>query len=406
MRFLNDYRDIVGDKVISDIIKAARPLYGKRVIHINSTFYGGGVAEMLTSLVPLMNDVGLDAGWRIIRGAPEFFSITKKFHNALQGDEIHLTDIKKRLYKEINEDFAYYTHINHDAVVIHDPQPLPLINFYKKRQPWIWRGHIDLSHPNPELWKFLTNFILKYDVTIVSHEKYKNDLPMEYKIIHPAIDPLSNKNHDMSATEIREHLEKFQVPNEKPMITQISRFDKWKDPLGVLEIYKLVKKEVDCRLILCGSMAPDDPEGIEIYQEVQQRAANLIESGDVTLLTLESNFLVNALQRASSVVIQKSLREGFGLTVTEAMWKKTPVVASNVGGIPLQIQDGENGYLAEPDDIRGFADRVIHLLKNPDKAGKIGERAHESVRQNFLITRILQDYLDLFNDLLVAKNGR
>ncbi len=406
MRFLNDYRDIVGDKVITEIFKTARPLYGKRVIHINSTFYGGGVAEMLNSLVPLMNDVGLDAGWRIIRGAPEFFSITKKFHNALQGDNVNLSEIKKQLYVEINKDFAYYTHINHDCVVIHDPQPLPLINFYKKRQPWIWRGHIDLSHPNPELWHFLKGFILKYDAAIISHDAYKNDLPLEYKIIHPAIDPLTSKNMEMSDKEVHENFERFQIKNTKPIITQISRFDKWKDPLGVLEVYKLVRKEIDCRLILCGSMATDDPEGIEIYEQVKEQAADLVETGDVMLLTLESNYLVNALQRASSVIVQKSLREGFGLTVTEAMWKETPVVASNVGGITLQIEDGTTGFLVEPTDIRTFAERIIYLLNNPEKARNIGRQAKESVRKKFLITRILKDYLDLFNNLLVYPNNR
>lgn len=400
MKELNDYRKIIGEKLVHEIYKKARRLYGKRVIHINSTFYGGGVAEILTGLVPLMNDVGLDAGWRIIRGAPEFFSITKKFHNALQGDEINLTDIKKQIYMQINEDFANYTHLNHDCVIIHDPQPLPMIKFFKKRQPWIWRGHVDLSHPNPELWDYLKEFIIKYDITILSHKEYTNNLPTDFRIIHPGIDPLSVKNMDLTQEQINEHLEKFNIRTDRPIITQISRFDKWKDPLGVLQIYERVRKEVDCQLILCGSMASDDPEGIEIYQEVIQKSEELTNNGDVILLTLESNILVNVLQRASSVIIQKSLREGFGLTVTEALWKGTPVVASNIGGIPLQIKNGKNGFLVDPQDIDGFAKRIIELLKNPEMAKKIGEQGRETVREKFLITRILSDYLDVFNEIL------
>ena len=397
MRVLNDFREITGDKIISDLYKKARPLYGKRIIHINSTFYGGGVAEILNSLVPLMNDVGLDAGWRIIRGSPDFFAITKKFHNSLQGDPINLTEIKKKVYLQTNDDFSTYTHLNHDCVIIHDPQPLPMIKFYKKRQPWVWRCHIDLSHPNEKLWEFLKGFVLKYDIEIISNENYKADLPMEHKIIRPGIDPLTPKNMELSDRDIKKYLNKFNVPLDKPLLTQISRFDKWKDPVGVIEVFKLVKKEIDCRLVLCGSMASDDPEGIQIYERVKQKANNLILSGDVILITSENNILVNALQRSSAVIIQKSIREGFGLTVTEALWKETPVVASNVGGIPLQISDGENGFLFEPNDNNGFAQKIVELIRKPELARKIGKNGRETVRQNFLVTRILKDYLDLLN---------
>jgi trehalose synthase len=397
MRVLNDFREITGDKIISDLYKKARPLYGKRIIHINSTFYGGGVAEILNSLVPLMNDVGLDAGWRIIRGSPDFFAITKKFHNSLQGDPINLTEIKKKVYLQTNDDFSTYTHLNHDCVIIHDPQPLPMIKFYKKRQPWVWRCHIDLSHPNEKLWEFLKGFVLKYDIEIISNENYKADLPMEHKIIRPGIDPLTPKNMELSDRDIKKYLNKFNVPLDKPLLTQISRFDKWKNPVGVIEVFKLVKKEIDCRLVLCGSMASDDPEGIQIYERVKQKANNLILSGDVILITSENNILVNALQRSSAVIIQKSIREGFGLTVTEALWKETPVVASNVGGIPLQISDGENGFLFEPNDNNGFAQKIVELIRKPELARKIGKNGRETVRQNFLVTRILKDYLDLLN---------
>ena len=399
MKTVNDYRGIVDDRIISEIYKKARKLSGKSVVHINSTYYGGGVAEILSSLVPLMNDVGLDAGWRIIRGTPDMFSITKKFHNALQGDTIHLTSIKKQLYIKTNEDFSTYTHLDHDCVIIHDPQPLPLIKFYKKRQPWIWRCHIDLSHPNKDLWYFLKGFVLKYDEAIVSHKSYQNDLPVEPKIISPVIDPLTPKNMDLNEKLMKKYLDKHKIPTDKPLLTQISRFDKWKDPIGVINMFKLVRQKVDCRLILCGSMAAEDPEGIKIYENVKRKANNLITKGDIILITFDNDILVNVLQRSSAVLIEKSIREGFGLTVTEALWKETPVVASNVGGIPLQITDGEDGFLFESNDINGFADKIIEILRKPELAKEIGKKGKETVRDKFLITRLLRDYLDLFNEM-------
>lgn len=397
---LQNYYDIVDDSVIHKLYKNGRNLYDKKMIHINSTSQGGGVAEMLSTYIPLMNDIGLPAGWRILHGNNDFFEITKKFHNSLQGDPINLTQIKQRLYQQASENFAQFTHLFHDFVVIHDPQPLPLINYYKKRQPWIWRCHIDLSHPNKTLWKFLKKFIIKYDLVIVSHENYKQqDLPVEQRIIHPAIDPMSSKNKELSTGEINKTLKKFGIRTDKPIITQISRFDKWKDPEGVLDIFKIVKQKVDSRLILCGSMAADDPEGIKIFEKVRKKAANLIEKGDVILITEENNILVNVLQRVSSVILQKSLREGFGLTVTEALWKGSPVLASNIGGIPLQIKDGENGYLLEPRDIEGFAERIIHLLNHEGEAEKLGKKGKEYVRENFLMTRLVLDYMKLMNEI-------
>ena len=404
MKKLSDYRHIVGDAVIGEIYQKAKRLYGKRILHINSTFIGGGVAEILNSLAPLMNNAGLNADWRILHGNTDLFGITKKFHNALQGDKINLTAIKKELYIKASETFAAYAHIDHDAVIIHDPQPLPLIDFYRKNQPWIWRCHINLSNPNKKLWDFLKGFILRYDLAVVSHESYmKKDLPVRQRIIHPVIDPLTTKNIDLSGDKIFDNLRKFQIPTDKPILTQISRFDKWKDPLGVIEVFGKVKKKIDCRLILCGSMAMDDPEGVEIFDEVRKHCKSLIEKGDLLLITYENNLLVNLLQRVSTVIIQKSLREGFGLTVTEALWKKTPVVASNVGGIPLQITDGENGFLLEPHDINGFAERIIELMKDKELCEKMGTTARESVRHKFLITRALLDYLDLIHYELFAS---
>jgi trehalose synthase len=405
MKKLSVYRHIVGDAVIGEIYEKAKNLYGKRMLHINSSFLGGGVAEILNSLVPLMNNVGIEADWRVLHANPDFFNITKKFHNGLQGDVINLSPMKKKMYIDTSGNFSEYALINHDLVVIHDPQPLPLIDFYKKKQPWVWRCHVDLSHPNENLWDFLKGFILRYDLAIVSNEKYqKKDLPVKQRIIYPVIDPLTPKNMDLSQKELSENVIKFNIPTEKPIITQISRFDKWKDPLGVIEVIRKVKAKIDCRLILCGSMAMDDPEGVEIYDEVNKIAEDLIKSGDLILFTFENSMLVNTLQRISTVIIQKSLREGFGLTVTEGMWKKKPVIASNRGGIPIQITDGEDGFLAEPDDIQGFAERIIEIIKNKELAKKIGKNAKEKVRNKFLITRVLLDYLSMMNYELL--NGR
>ena len=400
-RSLNDYRELVGDDVIGEIYRRARRLYGKTVVHVNSTYYGGGVAEILGSIVPLMNDLGIAAGWRMLRGTPDFFNITKKFHNALQGNAINLTDIKKRLYEQANEDFSTYSHIAHDCVIIHDPQPLPLIQFYPRKQPWVWRVHIDLTNPNLKLWEFLKSFILKYDVIVISSEEYRlRDMPVEQRIIHPAIDPLSPKNMEISQKDIAKYLKKFNIPTDKPIITQISRFDRFKDQEGLIDIFRIVKQEVDCRLVLCGSMAIDDPESQDYYERTKRKANNFVKDQDVILITSENNILVNALQRISSVVVQKSLREGFGLTVTEALLKKKPVVASKVGGITVQIVDGETGFLVEPNNKEGFVKRIIEVLTNPSLAKTLGDNASEYVKKRFLITRLLADYLELLQDLI------
>ena len=311
------------------------------------------------------------------------------------------SDIKKHLYAQASQEFSTYTHINsHDYVIVHDPQPLPLIKYYRKRQPWIWRCHIDLSSPDQKLWAYLKRYMLNYDLVIVSSEMYmSSDLPVEYRIIMPAINPLIHKNKVIPDSLIEKTFKKHNIPADKPFITQISRFDKWKDPLGVLDVFQQVREKVDCRLVLCGNMAADDPEGWDIYEEVRRKAKPFIESGDVVLVTVESSILVNALQRKAAVVLQKSKREGFGLTVTEAMWKERPVVASKVGGIPLQIRDGENGYLLEPNDFSGFADRIVEIIRHPDHARELGQSAQETVRENFLMTRVLSDYLDLLNYL-------
>ncbi len=401
MRTLEDYREIVGDEVISAIYKKVRRIYGKRILHINSTYYGGGVAEILESLVPLMNNVGIEADWRTLPGTPDLFTITKKFHNALQGDSVNLTEIKKQLYVGANEAFSIYCRIDADCVVVHDPQPLPLIKFYKKRQPWVWRCHIDLTDPNKGLWEFLKSFILKYDMVVFSSEKYKKeDLPVEHRIVSPSIDPLSLKNKELSEKDILKYLKKVGIPNDKPVITQVSRMDPWKDPEGLLEVFKLVREVIDCRLIYCYDIALDDPQGIEIYSKVYRKARKFIERGEVIFVVGKSQILVNAVQRFSTVLVQKSIKEGFCLAITEALWKGKPVVATNVGGIPLQIRDGEEGFLVEPYDTEQFADRTIKILQDPSMAQEMGKKGKEKVRKNFLITRLLSDYLDLLGDII------
>lgn len=397
-RTLEDHRPIVGDDVISGISRKAENLRGKRVLHVNSTYQSGGVAEMILSLVPLMNNIGIETQWNILNGDADFFTITKNFHNALQGQPVTFSTEEKNLYIRTNESFSRQMTIDHDLVVIHDPQPLPLIRYYPKTQPWVWRCHVDLSNPDPALWEFLRGFVLDYDRMVISHARYRRrGMPMKQWICPPAIDPLSPKNRDLSEAEIAGLLAKYGVPTDKPLVTQVSRFDKWKDPLGVLDVFSEVREHVDCRLVLCGSMAPDDPEGRMIYRQVEAAARGLIDAGDVILITAEDHLLVNALQRASAVILQKSLREGFGLTVTEGLWKARPVIASRVGGIPLQIEDGRTGFLLDPTDIDGFARRVRQVLENPDLGEELGRAAREHVRKHFLITRLLSDYLDMLN---------
>jgi len=405
-RTLEDHRPIVGDDVISGLYRRAASLRGKRVLHVNSTYQSGGVAEMIVSLVPLMNSIGIDTCWNILHGDDKFFAITKNFHNALQGQAVAFSGEEKDLYIRTNETFSGQMMIDHDLVVIHDPQPLPLIRFYQKSQPWVWRCHVDLSNPNPALWEFLKDFILDYDRMVISHENYRRrGMTMEQWICRPAIDPLSEKNRDLSGSEIAGLLAKYGVPTDKPLVTQISRFDKWKDPQGVVDVFCEVRKHVDCRLVLCGSMAPDDPEGWAIYRQVEDAVRPLIDAGDVILITAEDHLLVNALQRASAVIIQKSLREGFGLTVTEGLWKGRPVIASRVGGIPLQIEDGVTGFLLDPTDTEGFARRVRQILENPELGERLGRAGKEHVRQHFLITRLLSDYLDMLNEELPIQNA-
>lgn len=394
------YRKLVGDGKIDELIEKAKKHSGKKYLMINTTSEGGGVAEMLNSMVPILNHMGVDLEWKILHGFHEFFEVTKSFHNALQGGDLTLTDRIKELYLGTNEEFASYNEFDHDVVVIHDPQPLPLIAFTEKKQPWIWRLHIDITEPNRSLWEFIKKYIEKYDKMIISNESYrKDDLPVDDVIIYPAIDPLTEKNMEMDRGMIEDEMAKHKIPLDKPIISQISRFDTWKDPEGVVEVFKKVREKQDCRLVLCGSMASDDPEGWEIFKRVEDKARSLIDSGDIILVVNAEEVFVNALQRISDVVIQKSLREGFGLTVSEALWKGTPIVTSRVGGIPLQVIDGENGFLCNPEDENEFAEKIITLLEDKELRERMGIKGKEHVRDNFLITRLIMDYLNLFSEI-------
>ena len=403
---LSSYARIVGKPIIDKIHAEAEKLSGKHILTINSTYQGGGVAEILNSVVPLFDQAGIDFGWRTLHGTPDFFTITKKFHNALQGSKINLSQRKKDIYYETNKRFSTFTHIDHDLVVVHDPQPLPLISFYKKTQPWIFRCHIDISEPNMEVWDYLKGFIQKYDHFVVSLPEYqKKDLNIPQSVIHPAIDPVTAKNKPVSETKIAKYLAKFGIDRKKTVISQVSRFDPWKDPIGVVKVFELIRKKMDCQLVLLGQFAADDPEGQKILQSLQKKVDKSPFEKDIKLLVVDNAFLVNCLQRASSVVIQKSLREGFGLTISEALYKGTPVVASKVGGIPLQVIDNVNGFLHNPQDFKGFSDSVIKLLKDEKLRTAMGQAGKEHVKKNFLITRLMLDWLVLFNKVL-SENAK
>lgn len=386
---IEDYEQYIGSEATERIAAKAEKLRGRKVVHINSTYYGGGVAELLNAMTVLMNNAGIETGWRVIVGSPDFFGVTKKMHNALQGAEINLSDRKDEIYESVVEQNSVRMHLEHDFVVVHDPQPLPLIHHYRKRGPWIWVCHVDLSHPNGELWRYLRPTIEKYDGAVVSLPEYRQELDIPLRFIKPAIDPFSIKNRVMTEEEIDERLDHYGIPRDLPIVAQVSRFDRWKDPQGVIKAFEKVRKEEGATLVLLGNTATDDPEGMELY-------TSLLDHKDdrIVLLSVEDTALVNAVQSRAAVVVQKSLREGFGLTVTEAMWKGTPVIGGNVGGIRHQIDDGVNGYLV--DTVDQASDRIIKLLRDEKLRKSMGEKGREKVRKNFLMTRYLEDYLDLF----------
>jgi trehalose synthase len=364
-------------------------------LHINSTRSGGGVAEILQRMIPIIAELGIDVRWEVIEGDPEFFDITKKIHNALQGNPETFTEKMWQHHYEINRKSAEKLILDADAVIVHDPQPVPLIHF-RKRGRWIWRCHIDLSNPQLHVWNNLNQYCKKYDAVIFSVSKFARAMPVEKFIITPSIDPISEKNRELTGGEIQETLNKFEIPTDRPIILQVSRFDRFKDPIGVIKAFRIVKKYKDCILILAGSPATDDPEGEIVLNEVKEFVNN---DPDIYILLLPafSDKDINALQRIATVILQKSIKEGFGLTVSEAMWKGKPVIGGAVGGIPLQIIHGITGFLVNSSD--GAAFRIRQLLTSPDMTRKIGENAKEHVRKNFLITRQIRDYLSVWYSL-------
>ncbi len=399
---LDAYRPIVGEDVLARIRDLAEALRGARVLHINATAFGGGVAEILQTLVPLMQNVGLDASWQVINGADEFFNVTKAMHNGLQGMDIPFTPEMQAIWQRYNEANARALEGEYDFIVVHDPQPAGLLHFTggKPGRRWIWRCHIDTSHPNPTFWDFLTRYLDGYDAAIFTMREYVGPgvtFP-HLAIIPPTIDPLSPKNAPIPLEEARGIVARYGFDVGRPLLLQVSRFDPWKDPLGVIDCYRLVKREVpDVQLALVGSMASDDPEGWDYYDRTIRHAG---EDFDIRILHNfhgVGNREVNAFQTVADVVIQKSLREGFGLVVAEAMWKGKPVVGGNAGGIPLQVVHGETGFLVN--SVEECAARALWLLQHPEESQRMGEAARERVRKHFLITRLLADYLELFASL-------
>lgn len=392
---LSDYEPIVGRGAIEELRAVAARLSGKVIQNVNSTFSGGGVAEILGRLVPLAQELGVNARWDIIQGSDEFFQVTKKFHNALHGKAEVISERDFSIFMETSQHMLEKFNIYGDIMLIHDPQPIVLVT--KKDQPekrkWVWRCHIDVSKPEPRVWQFLRQFVVHYHAAIFSAPNFSQELPMRQFLIPPSIDPLSDKNRELRQDTIESVLKRFGITQDKPMITQVSRFDHLKDPIGVIQAFEMVRKRLDCQLVLAGGTATDDPESETVLAEVRDRASN---NPDIHILLIppESDIEINALQRAATIILQKSIKEGFGLTVSEALWKGKPVVASAVGGIPLQVKNKFTGLLSH--GIEGTAYAIRQLLSNPEYARWLGENGREHVRQNFLITRHLKDYLFLF----------
>ncbi|NNF84758.1 MAG: glycosyltransferase [Deltaproteobacteria bacterium] len=386
---VEDFERYTGPETVERIIRKAKQFQDMHVVHVNSTYYGGGVAEVLSSKTLLMNSLGIKTGWRVIQGSPDFFSITKKMHNALQGDRIGLTERKMQIYEDVIYENVVRNHLDHDIVIVHDPQPLAMIRHHRKFGPWIWRCHIDLTKPNPEVMRFLLPYINMYDAVILTLKEYKQKFKTPQLFFFPTINPFSITNQDLSEEEISERLGHYRIPVDLPLVVQVSRFDRWKDPGGVIEAFRIARKKVDCTLVLLGNVATDDPEGEKVYQSLMDNREERI-----IILSVQDSALVNALQRRATVVLQKSLREGFGLTVAEAMWKRTPVIGGNVGGIRHQIEDGKNGFLVS--SVTHAAERIVQLVKDKKLNRTMGKRARETVRKNYLLTRSVERYLDMF----------
>jgi trehalose synthase len=404
---LDQYADVVGADAVAQIREAAEPLVGARVLHLSATAYGGGVAELLATHVPLLRSVGIDAEWQVLHGSDEFFAVTKQVHNALQGADIEWTPHMQRIYLERILDNALLMDDGYDIVVVHDPQPAALLHFLRDhpsladgRTRWIWRCHIDLTVANPTVWEFFRPFVELHDASVWTLAEFvPSSLKMDHVVeLHPCIDPLSVKNLDLARPFCEELTRQYGIDTKRPIVCQISRFDPWKDPIGVVDAFRIVREQVpDAQLLLAGSMATDDPEAFRVWEETEQARAGDRDIHLLSNLHQVGSVQINAFQRLATVMVQKSLREGFGLTVSEALWKGRPVVGGHAGGIKLQVIDGFNGYLV--DSIESCAQRVIDLLADPVGADAMGSQGREHVRSNFLATTELRDWLLLLSEL-------
>lgn len=403
---LDAYVEFAGQETIDRIRALAEPLRGARILHVNATAYGGGVAELLATHVPLLQNLGIAAEWQVIHGSDEFFAVTKAVHNALQGGDVEWTAAMQRIYLEKVLDNALLVEGEWDYVVIHDPQPAAMLGFLadspvnRPETKWIWRCHIDLTDANPEVWEFFRPHVERHDASIWTMPEFvPSSLSMD-RIVQapPCIDPMSVKNLDLPLPFMTEICRQYGLDVDRPIMCQVSRYDPWKDPLGVIEAFQIVRQEVpDAQLLLAGSMATDDPEGFHVWEQVEEARGGDRDIHLLSNIQQVGNVQINAFQRAAHVVVQKSLREGFGLTVSEGLWKGRPVIGGRAGGIVLQIRDGQDGYLV--DSVEECAKHTIELLQDPGLADEMGASGKEHVRQNFLSTRELEDYLNLFTEL-------
>ncbi len=391
---LSDYVPVVGEGVVTELRLLGERLAGKRVLNVNSTRMGGGVAEILNRLVPLLRELGINARWEVIRGNEDFFVLTKNLHNALHGTPVNFTPRDRQIFDQVTDANLDSIDLDADIRFIHDPQPAGLIKARNgSNGHWMWRCHIDVSAPAPGAWEFIAPMVERYDLSVFSAPQFARTMNLPQVLIAPSIDPLSDKNRELSQSEIEAVLTRLGIHNDKPIVTQVSRFDRLKDPVGVIKAWRMARGRYDCQLILAGGSATDDPEGAAVLKEVRELAG---DDPDVHVLDLppDANVEINAIQRASTVVLQKSQKEGFGLTVSEALWKRRPVIASGVGRIPLQITHKYSGILTHT--IEGAAFWIKQLLGAPDFARKLGENGHNHVRENFLLTRHMRDYMLAF----------
>jgi trehalose synthase len=402
-KHLDDYLEPAGEEAVARLRDAAKPLKGCRVVHISSTSFGGGVAELLVTQIALLRDLGIDADWQLIEGSEEFFAVTKLVHNALQGAGIPWTESMEATYLERVEANSHRFEENPDFVFVHDPQPAALLSFLeqegRRHGKWVWRCHIDLSHPMETVWGFFANYVHGYDAAVFTMEDFvRPGLTPKIAVLPPSIDPLSPKNSWLEPEAVFEILQGYGIDRWRPIVSQVSRFDPWKDPLGVIDAYRVVKEEVpELQLIMVGSMAHDDPQGWHYLEQTEEHRAGDPDVHILTNLQGVGDVAVNAFQRASTVVVQKSLREGFGLTVSEAMWKEKPVIAGNAGGLRLQVEDGVTGFLV--DTVEECADRMHRFLTDGDLRTRMGLAGRDVVRDRFLTIRELEDYLRLLASL-------